>query len=282
MILSNFHTHCDYCDGSGKPEDIIEEALSRRFESLGFSSHAPIAFEPDWTVSEEDLPIYLNHIDDLKKKHSTQLEIWKGLEIDYLEGVSGPASKRFTELKLDYSIGSVYMIQSPETGKFLAVDGPEAHLVELIEKAYGGSVEKASEKYYSLIREMIDRGGFDILGHMDLIKKRNRDNRYFDEKASWYRNQVLDTLDYLKNKDLVVEVNTGGISRGAIDTVYPSPWIIKEAAARKIPLMLNADSHVPEHIDFYFSETLKILIECGYRELFTLKGDGWKCFPIEI
>ncbi|MBN2657297.1 MAG: histidinol-phosphatase [Spirochaetales bacterium] len=282
MILSNFHTHCDYCDGAGTPEDVVEAALSRNFDILGFSSHAPIASEPTWTISESDLPLYLKHIDELKEKYAGKLEIWKGLEIDYIDGISGPSSRRFKDLHLDYAIGSVHMIKSGDGERFLAVDGPEEHLIELIDVVYNGSVEKVTEKYYSLICDMVDGGGFDILGHLDLIKKRNRDNRYFDENAPWYRNQVRDTLDYLKNRDLVVEVNTGGISRGATDTVYPSPWIIREAFERKIPLMLNADSHVPEHIDFYFAEALKIIRDCGYRELHTLKGEGWTSFPIEV
>ncbi|MBB6482553.1 histidinol-phosphatase [Spirochaeta isovalerica] len=282
MIQSNFHTHCDYCDGSGKPEDVVEEALARNFDILGFSSHAPIASEPEWTISEADLPVYLKHIDELKAEYAGKLEIWKGLEIDYIEGVSGPSSEKFLKLNLDYAIGSVHMIKSLEIHKFLAVDGPEAHLIELIEDVYGGSMERVSDKYYSLICEMAEKGGFDILGHLDLIKKRNRDNRYFNEDEPWYRKQVLNTLDYLKERDIVVEVNTGGISRGATDSVYPSPWIIREASVRKIPLMLNADSHVPEHIDFYFNEALQIISECGYKELHTLQGSGWTSFPIEI
>ncbi len=72
-----------------------------------------------------------------------------------------------------------------------------------------------------------------------------------------------------------MEVNTGGISRGAIDTIYPSPWIIKEAEKRNIPLMLNADAHNREHLDFYYKESLKIIKSCGYNELYSLFGGKW-------
>lgn len=280
MLLTNFHTHCDYCDGAGTLEDVADEAVSQEFDVLGFSSHAPIAFEPEWTVDEKKLPYYLGDIDKLKEVYKDRLEIWKGLEIDYLEGLSGPSSDRYSRLNLDYAIGSVHMIKTADDEKYLAVDGPEEHLTELLEKSFGRSMEKLSGKYYSLIRQMVGEGGFQILGHLDLIKKRNSGNKYFDENAKWYRNQVLETLDAIRGKDIVVEVNTGGISRAIIDTVYPSPWIIKEASARNIPLMLNADSHVPDHISYYYKEALEIIVQNGYRELYALQGDGWKTFSI--
>lgn len=278
MLLTNFHTHCDYCDGAGKPEDIIEIALSRNFDCIGFSSHAPIPFEPEWTIAEKDLPVYLDHIEKLKKEYEGKIEIWKGLEIDYIDDFSGPSSEKFLRLNLDYAIGSVHMMKSTERDAYLAIDGPQSHIDELLESR---TMEQVSEKYYSLICQMAKEGGFQILGHLDLIKKKNRNNRYFDENSPWYRKQVIETLDSIKNRDFVVEVNTGGLSRGATDSVYPSPWIIKEALKRKIPLMLNADSHVPDHIDYYFSESIEILRECGYRELYTLKGNTWVSFSID-
>jgi len=86
---------------------------------------------------------------------------------------------------------------------------------------------------------------------------------------------VLETLDYIGQTNVIMEVNTGGISRGAIDSIYPSPWILKEARKRDIPIMLNSDAHNPKHLDFYFDESLKIIKDCGYRELNCLYGGKW-------
>jgi len=275
MLLTNYHTHCDFCDGAGKPEDYIEEAISRKFNALGFSSHAPIFFEKDWTLSEERLPEYLELIDSLKKKYSGKIELYKGLEIDYLEGLSGPSSKKYTDLDLDYSIGSVHMIPLRESDKFLAIDGPVEYLEELLRTTFDGDFSKLSHRYYSLVRDMLRAGGFQILGHFDLLKKRNTNNIFFDETSEWYREQVIQTLDVLAETEVILEVNTGGIARKATDTIYPSPWILKEASLRNIPLMLNADAHTSEDIDFFYSESLDIIRQCGYRELHYLYGGEW-------
>jgi len=275
MLLTNYHTHCDFCDGAGKPEDYIHRAIELNFEALGFSSHAPISFEKDWTMSEKELPDYLELIDSLKQSYKGKIEIYKGLEIDYLEGISGPSSKKFTDLNLDYSIGSVHMIPVKNSNKFLAVDGPIEDLKELLLNSFDGNIIELSAKYYSLVRDMLRAGKFQILGHFDLLKKRNANNILFDESREWYREQVRETLDVLAGTEVVLEVNTGGIARKATDSIYPSPWILKEASTRNIPLMLNADAHNPEDIDFYYRESLEIIRECGYRELYSLMGGKW-------
>ncbi|MBI9098069.1 MAG: histidinol-phosphatase [Spirochaetaceae bacterium] len=275
MLLTNYHTHCDFCDGAGKPEDYITEAISKGFHALGFSSHAPISFEREWTLSEKSVPDYLQTINSLKREYADRIEVYTGLEIDYLEGISGPSSKKFSTLGLDYTIGSVHMIPVRDSDSFLPIDGAVELLKELLKNTFDGSFEKLSERYFGLIRDMLKNHQFNILGHLDLLKKRNTHNLLFDENALWYRNQVLDTLDVLAETDVILEVNTGGISRKAIDSVYPSPWIISEARKRDIPLMLNADAHVPEHIDYYYSEALAIIKECRYGELYSLSGGKW-------
>lgn len=281
MLLTNYHTHNDFCDGAGKPEDYIEEAIAKKFDALGFSSHAPISFEKDWTLAEERLPEYLNLIDSLKVQYSGEIELYKGLEIDYLEGISGPSSPKFQNLNLDYSIGSVHMILSENREKFFAVDGTVEHLQELLQRSFNGNMEQLSQRYYSLVRDMLRAGGFQILGHIDLIKKRNSGNLFFDETEDWYRKQVCETLDVLAGSGIILEVNTGGIARKAIDTIYPSPWILKEAFMRKIPLMLNADAHTCEDIDCYYSKALEIIKESGYRDLYSLYGGKWVTSKID-
>lgn len=275
MNLSNFHTHSEYCDGAGKPAEYVMEAIKQGFTSLGFSSHAPISFEKDWTLDENRIPEYLEEIGLLKNEYSDRIEIYRGLEIDYLENLSGPSSAKFQELKLDFIIGSVHMIPTIDGEKFLAIDGPTSHLKELLEKSFDGSMEKLSDRYYSLLRDMIGQGGFQILGHIDLVKKRNSGNAYFNESETWYREQVFQTLDTLAGTGIIMEVNTGGISRGAIDSVYPSSWILERAAELNIPLMLNADAHVPDHISFYYPEAMDIIRSAGYGELYSISGGEW-------
>mgnify|MGYP002240907403 CR=1 FL=1 len=42
--LTNYHSHCLYCDGRANMEDFIRFAISEGFTSYGISSHAPLPF----------------------------------------------------------------------------------------------------------------------------------------------------------------------------------------------------------------------------------------------
>ncbi len=275
MLLTNYHTHCEFCDGKGDPEEYILQAIKKGFHALGFSTHAPISNQKDWTIPEESIPDYLNKLESLKAKYRDKIEIYKGFEIDYLEGISGPSSVKFNRLNLDYKIGSVHMIPANDPEKFLAIDGSSKNLEILLKSTFNNEIEKMVEKYYGLIRDMLAGNRFEILGHFDLVKKRNSNNAFFSESSPWYHKHVLKTLDAIAESDVILEVNTGGLSRGAINSIYPSPWILKESSNRGIPITLNADAHDPLHIDFYFDESLKIIRDCGYRELHSLYGGKW-------
>ena len=85
MQLSNYHSHCTFCDGRSTPEDFIKFAVAHGFRAYGFSSHSPLPFETFWNMSKDDMPEYLTEIERLKKKYSDRLEIYVGLEIDFLD-----------------------------------------------------------------------------------------------------------------------------------------------------------------------------------------------------
>ena len=121
--LTNYHSHCLYCDGRANMEDFIRFAISEGFSSYGISSHAPLPFSTAWTMEWDRMDDYLSEFSRLKEKYADKIELAIGLEIDYLNEESHPAIPRFQELPLDYRIGSVHMLYSPQ-GKVVDIDNP--------------------------------------------------------------------------------------------------------------------------------------------------------------
>jgi histidinol-phosphatase (PHP family) len=121
---------------------------------------------------------------------------------------------------------------------------------------------------------MVDSAPPDIIGHFDVVKKNNRDSKYFSEDEPWYRTAVLRTLDAVAASPCILEINTGGIARGTSGELYPSKWILAECLRRKIPVMINSDAHKPEQLDSYYTEAAAILREIGFRELTQIGVDG--------
>lgn len=93
--LTNYHTHSLYCDGSASIEDFVKEAIRQGFSSYGVSSHSPIPFDTCWNMNRGDLPAYLDEVHFIKKKYEGRIEIYCGLEIDYLGAEYNPSSPFF-------------------------------------------------------------------------------------------------------------------------------------------------------------------------------------------
>lgn len=265
-MKTNYHTHCYYCDGIKSPREYVLEAIKRGFSSLGFSSHAPLEGQDDWTMKPERLSDYLKEIDNLKQEFKDEINIHLGMEIDYL-----PSENRFEKYKgcnLDYSIGAVHMLWSDKHCKYYSVDSTLDECSFQITDVYG-SAEGYVREFYKTVRDLIKQGGFQILAHFDLIKKFNRGEMFFTEEEAWYREEVLKTLDILKKTDIILEVNTGAVAKGYREVPYPSLWILEECKKRDIKICLNSDVHSPEKIEYFFDEALDLIKNSGYTELHT-------------
>lgn len=265
-MKANYHTHCCYCDGKGQPEDYIKEALKRGFTQLGFSSHAPIKEPNDWTMGYDQVEKYMDTIKDLKDKYKGVIDIHRGLEIDFYPDEN--RFETFNRYNPEYTIGSVHMLRPKGFSKYFSVDESDKVFQDVLMEVFK-DMEAFTREYYSTVRSLITQGGFEILGHIDLIKKFNKGKKYFSENETWYIDEVLKTLDLLAGGNIIVEVNTGAISRGVQDKPYPSLWILKECFKRDIKVCLNSDAHHPDNIECYYGESIELIKEAGYIELNT-------------
>jgi histidinol-phosphatase (PHP family) len=283
MIMNyfNLHTHSSYCDGARDPEEYVVEALSKGFHTLGFSSHAPVPFENNFAIKNEDeLSNYCETVRNLKEKYSDRISIYLGLELDYIEGITGNFSELKSKCRLDYTIGSVHLVSNDAKNGLWFIDGPRVESYdEGLKNVFSGDVKLAISKYYEQVKKMVITQKPDILGHFDKIKMHNKD-RYFKEDEPWYQDLVMDLLDTIIIAGVIPEVNTRGIYKKRSSDLYPGVWVLKEMKRKNIPITLSADAHLPTEIDGYYAETIEILKETGYKSLLCLYNGTWQEIPI--
>ncbi len=263
--LSSIHTHTHWCDGKSSVEALCQSAAEKGFVSLGVGGHAPLPFESDCNMDLADIPAFREEVFAARDKWQGNLEVYIGLEVDWIKGLCGPADGTLLRRDWDYLLGSVHYL-APAGQKPFAVDGPIAEFEEALEKTYGGDIRALVLDYWDSVCQMIEVGGFDLVGHLDLIKKHNAGGRFFDPTAPWYREAAHRAVEALVKKRLICEVNTGGLARNRCTELYPSPELIDAVRDAGGTISIQSDAHAPEQLDGYYREGRDFLLERGWKE----------------
>ncbi len=276
MRYSCLHTHTLFCDGREDVESMCRAAADRGFVSIGFSSHAPIpspfAEASVWHMRQDRLHEYAESVRSARERWKGQLDVYLGLEIDYIRGVCGPADGRFRAIGLDFVIASVHYLIPPNGAEAFTVDGPAEEWERGVRDGFGGDGEAAAAAYWDAVAAMVAEGGLDIVAHLDLVKKNNRENRWFDPEGAAYRGAANTAMDAIAKGDAVVEVNTGGLNRGSTVEAYPAPWMIRGLREQGVRMTVNADAHRGEHLGGHYEEARRLLVSAGYSSAVLFGG----------
>ena len=260
-------------------EDFIRFALSEGFTSYGFSSHAPLPFSTAWTMEWDSMDDYLAEFHRLKAKYAGQIELYIGLEIDYLNEESNPSVVRFRELPLDYRIGSVHLLYD-DKGEIVDVDVTADKFCRVVDKHFNGDLVRVVHLYYDRLMRMVELGGFDIVGHAD--KMHYNASAYhpglLDEP--WYDALIQGYFDAIARKGYIVEINTKSYLE--LGTFYPNERYFPVLLEKGIRVQVNSDSHYPERINNGRLQALMALQASGYHTVTEMYNNEWKDMPLLI
>lgn len=277
MNLTNYHSHCTFCDGRAPLEDFIKEAIAQGFTSYGISSHAPLPFSTRWTMDWEQMPAYLAEANRLKRKYAEQIEFYIGLEIDYLNEESNPSVARFQTLPLDYRIGSVHLLYD-ERGEVVDIDVSPEVFRQIVDESFGGDLDRVIHLYYNRLLQMIELGGFDILGHADKMHYNASCYRPGLLDELWYEELMRNYFQEVARRGYMVEINTKAYH--LLGTFYPNERYFNLLKELGIRVQVNSDAHYPEKVNNARPEALTALLQAGHREVMELHEGVWVAVPI--
>ncbi len=269
MKFEDWHTHNKLCrHAEGTIKDYINQAINMDLGTLGISDHFPYEFysgferipHQGYSMKLEEINDYLQIIEELKEKHEKEINIRIAFEIDYIVNQTIKLNKYLRQFKnnLDYILGSIHVLYSVK-GAWTIDDSSFKEEYNLYR-----SIDEVYLQYYNTQIEMIKNKDFDydIVSHLDLLKKFN----IFPENKNLIMEKVIEVLEHIKKRDLVMEINTGGL-RKDVKEQYPSFNIIEKMYELDIPIILSSDAHKPEEIAYKFKDMLIKLKEIGYTQL---------------
>ncbi len=263
----NFHSHTQFCDGRETMAVMAAEAVAQGMKHYGFTPHSPICVESSCNMASTDVEAYRKEFLRLKEMYKDVINLYFSMEIDFLGDKWGATHPFFKDIPLDYRLSSIHFVESPLTGEEIDIDGSPQGFAVKMAKYFDGDIRYVVDSFYARTLEMIEKGGFDIIGHFDKIGYNASTFSPGIEDEVWYRQHICDVIDALSGSGIVAEINTKAVLPpvGAtpekvaayVPRLFPSPESIRMLVRAGIPVVVNSDAHYSSRIragrDFAFS-----------------------------
>ena len=251
--MIDYHIHTLLCNhAEGSMESYIRSAINLGMSEICFLDHLTLQkFEKGLSMAPGEIPYYFQAIQLLKQQYKDAISVKAGIEIDF-----NPAhTDLFQEIVGTYAFDVVASaLHFPGGINVVSGSSPWRHGENDTDYVYG--------LYYEHLGNMLDFNYFDVICHIDLIKKFGRKpSKSFDKEF----NEILLKI---KTKNLCVELNTSGYNH-PVREPYPSPDIITKCHKLGISITLGSDAHTPAHVGQHYDRALPLLLSAGYKHLTT-------------
>jgi len=219
--------------------------------------------EKGLSMAPGEIPYYFQAIQLLKQQYKETINVKAGIEIDF-----NPAyTDFFQEIVGTYAFDIVASaLHFPAGLNIVSGNSGWRHGQNNTDYVYG--------LYYEYLEKMLDFNYFDVICHIDLIKKFGRKpSRSFDKEF----NEILLKI---KTKNLCVEINTSGYNH-LVGEPYPSANIITKCHKLGINITLGSDAHTPANVGQHYDRALPLVLSAGYNYLTTFTKRRGTKVPIK-
>ncbi len=250
----DFHIHTKRCKhAEGTIRKYVEQAIRLGLKEIAFTDHIPLpyGFDNAHRMDEAELEDYVNDVLKMQRLYP-EITIRLGIEADFIDGYESYLERTITAYPFEIVILSVHFIAHwPDGNWVFSYDFPNKSLQEIY------------SEYLQAVKRGIETGLFNVLGHLDLIKRPNA------PLLSKNRAEIDALLHAAKEKEMAIEINTSGL-RKAIGEPYPDLSFLPLIAQHGLKVTMGSDAHHPQQVGFEFDRVAK--------EVMKVKGIGEAVF----
>ncbi len=244
------HMHTPLCrHATGSIEEYAQTAHAQGLDGIIVTCHGPMpdGLSPNVRMARHEFDEYLSLVRQAQSQWADRLPVLLGLECDYLPdvGLEPWLEQQAAAADYDYLLASVH-----------------PHLPEYRARFWAGDPVAYQRTYFDHLAQAAELGLHDALAHPDLVKNVTAESWRIDRvKAS-----MLACLDRVARTGMAMELNTSGWSK-TVPEQFPSLAMLREMAARSIPVVVGSDAHEPSRVGYRFMDALQLLESAGYTQV---------------
>ncbi len=264
--MIDYHLHTLFCNHAAPSmERYIQSAIDLGLREICFLDHLTIRkAESGRSMTPSEVPCYFFAVQVLKQKYRNKIIVKAGLEIDF-----NPAHIDFLQdiigtFAFDVIAAALHF---PAGLDIVSHRSAWHHGEKDVDEIYG--------LYFDHLKKMLDYCYFDVICHIDLIKK------FGQTPSRSFEKEFDEILSIIKDKDVTIEVNTSGYDHPVGD-IYPSLEILKKCHELGIRITLGSDAHHPANVGNHFERVVPTLLSVGYRKLTAFTKRKYDEVPITL
>lgn len=257
MIDLHIHTaRCGHAQGSVAA--YVDSARARGVDIMAFTDHLPLppsvlCADPrthEYAMPESELGAYVDEVTEAAKHADERAPtILLGIEADHIPGEEEYTRTLLARYPFDVVLGSVHMIDG------WTFDDPER-----IDGYARWEIAELWDRYFEQVAQAARCGMFDVLGHIDLVKK----FRFVPDDDVERRYAAL--ADAVAGAGVAIEVNTAGLHKPCHE-LYPAQALLRAFARVGVPATIGSDAHSPSEVGRDYEAATSALVDAGYRSV---------------
>src|SRR3989338_3072572 len=202
----------------------------------------------------KQLSEYYAMIEKVRADYHSELRIKVAIEADFIPGYEPKTKAILDDYPYDYVIGSIHFINS------WGFDDPAER-----EEWSEHDVNQVYRDYFDLLRQSAKSGMFDIMGHVDLVKK------FGHRPTQDMTDEIEQNARVFKKSGVAVEINTSGLRR-PVKEIYPALSHLKIYCQAGVPLTFGSDAHNPMDVGRDFDKAIDLARAAGFKEYVLFKS----------
>jgi histidinol-phosphatase (PHP family) len=247
----DYHVHSDLSvDAYASVEAVCERAVEIGLTEIAFTEHY------DTEPADDGYGFYSyeksrDAVDRMRERFGDRLNVKLGVEVDYQTVYETEIAEFLDDKRYDVVLGARHWLDGALIGN---------HLFE------GKTENESYERYFESVLPVVESGLFDLLAHIDLVK-RDGTERYGPFDVEKWMGRIEPILHKLVETGMGLEINTSGV-RQAPGEPYPGLAVVQRYRdLGGTTVTVGSDAHRAEHVGADIETGVEIARQAGFTAI---------------